>query len=118
MKLFIPLMILLLTSCGKTITFEKIIVNNTDQTITVTDKDYTSLHEPRVIAPRTTETLVLCGWQSYGARPTRDDVENRFQITSDKTIFKKIEHGSNWTLKDEETKVTCTFTLRSEDIED
>ena len=110
-------MILFLASCGKTITFEKVIVNNTDQVITVSDKDYTSLHTPRVIQPRTTETLVLCGWASYSARPTREDVENRFQITAEKTVFKKIESGQNWSLKDEETKVTCTFTLNPEDID-
>jgi hypothetical protein len=115
MKYIFPILILFLTSCGKTITFEKIIVNNTDETITVSDKEYTSLHEPRVIAPRTTETLVLCGWQSY-SRPSRDDVENRFQITSDKTIIKRIEQGKNWSLVDEKDKVTCTFVLNQEDV--
>lgn len=117
MKYLIPLLIVLLSSCMKTITFEKIIVNNTDQTIFVSDKDYTSLHGIREIAPRTTETLVLCGWQSY-SRPTLDDVQDRFQISSEKIIIKKIENSQNWTLKDEETKVTCTFTLNPDDIDD
>lgn len=95
MKFILPLFILALTSCSKPIIFEKVFVNNTDQTITVTDKCSSSIQEVHEIAPRTTETLMLCGWSRIGARPSLEDVENRYQIVSERPVLKKIENHKN-----------------------
>jgi hypothetical protein len=103
----------LVVSCGKNYTYEKVVVNNSDETIIVKTK-YEGYKEEIVIAPRESKVVFVCTYQSY-KKPTCDDVENKFElIGGSQDANSRISNKGNWNSSENGKTVRCTYEYNGE----
>jgi len=101
---------MILTSCGKNYKYQKVVVNNSNQDVTVHSGccgDERVVHIPA----RSTRVVFECTYQSV-KKPSCEDVEGKFSLVpSKKPILKDITKSENWYSTSNSSTVSCTFTI-------
>jgi hypothetical protein len=99
---------LVVVSCGKNYTYEKVVVNNSDQEITI-KPNYEGYQEETIIPPRESRVVFVCSYPSY-KKPNCEDVSNKFElIGGSESANNQIKSSASWNSSEYGRTVRCTY---------
>lgn len=101
----------ILTSCGKSYTYQKVINNATRNAISVT-AGCCGNERITEIPAGTSKVVFSCTYQSF-KKPDCSDVGNSISIKTENSS-KSLSSNDNWFKSEEGKTISCTYTLLEE----